>query len=109
MNTPKQQIIVMLKNFKADLRTLYGKQMTGIILYGSYARGDAQDYSDVDVLVVLEQMQSPYAEIRRMNDIGYDYLERYETVISTVPTTIDRYNNMNTPLYRNIRKEGIVI
>ena len=109
MSIQSQQIISILQYFKADLQKLYGKQMVGLILYGSYARGDIHEFSDIDVLVLLNQMQSPYVEIRRMSDISYDYMERYEMIISTIPTTTDRYKNLNTPLYRNIKKEGIKI
>jgi hypothetical protein len=59
------------------------------------------------VLVVLKTMQSPYTEIRRMSDVKYNILEKYEKVISTVPTTKERYEKMEVPLYKIIKKEGI--
>jgi len=109
MNPQLTKIMPVLQNFKADLQQLYGDQMDGLILYGSYARGDAKEESDIDVLVLLKQMQSPYTEIRKMGDINNDYLLRYEYVISPVPTTTERYKTVSIPLYRNIEKEGIVL
>jgi len=109
MNSQAQQIMPILQLFKTDLQQLYGLQMYGLILFGSYARGEAHLNSDIDVLVLLNQMQSPYAEIRKMGEIKYNFLERYEMVISTIPTSRERYENIEMPLYRNIKQEGIMI
>jgi len=39
---------------KSELQTLYGKRLAKLILYGSYARGDYHEGSDIDFLVVLK-------------------------------------------------------
>ncbi len=39
---------------KSELQTLYGKRLAKLILYGSYARGDQHEGSDIDFLVVLK-------------------------------------------------------
>ena len=83
--------------------------MVSLILYGSYSRGEARQDSDIDILVVLKSMQSPFAEIRRMSELKYSLLEKYEKVISTVPTTQERYDKIEVPLYRTIKKEGIML
>ena len=67
-----------MRNFKTDLQKLYKEQMVGLILYGSYARNEAKEFSDVDILVVLKTMKSPYEEIHKMSDINYEYLEQHE-------------------------------
>jgi predicted nucleotidyltransferase len=38
---------------KAGLAEIYGDRLAGLVLYGSQARGDAREDSDVDVAVVL--------------------------------------------------------
>ena len=42
-----------LEELKDALQNLYGEQLRGLYLYGSYARGTAHSGSDVDILVVL--------------------------------------------------------
>lgn len=42
-----------LLELKQALVQMYGERLEGIYLYGSYARGDFTQDSDVDVLVVL--------------------------------------------------------
>ncbi len=44
----------ILKEFRTGVEKLYGKKLKNIILYGSWARGDATDESDIDLLIVLE-------------------------------------------------------
>ncbi len=99
----------LLHEFKDDVQKLYGDQFVSLILFGSYSRGQEHENSDIDLLVVLKSMQSPYTEIRKMSDIKYNILDKYEIVLSTVPTTKERFDKLEVPLYRIIQKEGVVI
>jgi len=103
------QIKNLLQDFKTDLQHLYGKRLVTLLLYGSYARGQETETSDIDVLIILSDMQSPYFESRQMTDIKYKILDKYEQVISVLPTTQSRYKKMEIPLYKNIKREGIKI
>ncbi|MCW3134955.1 MAG: nucleotidyltransferase domain-containing protein [Methanophagales archaeon] len=49
----------MLEAFKKEIEKLYGKRLKKVILYGSYARGDATEDSDIDLLIVLEGKSNP--------------------------------------------------
>jgi predicted nucleotidyltransferase len=67
-----------------DLRELYGNRLKRVLLFGSWARGDAHPESDVDLLVVLDRVESPWEELRRMADI----LDRYSVDNDTVVTAL---------------------
>ena len=41
-----------------------GIRVTQVILFGSYARGDAQPDSDVDILVIAPEFDEPYDKCR---------------------------------------------
>lgn len=45
----------ILGSFVKKMRMLYGRQLHSIILYGSYARSDFNEESDVDLLLLLEK------------------------------------------------------
>ena len=47
-------IRTILKKLKNELIQIYGERLDHIILYGSRARGDARDDSDIDILIVLK-------------------------------------------------------
>ncbi|MEM1280039.1 MAG: nucleotidyltransferase domain-containing protein [Cyanobacteria bacterium P01_H01_bin.152] len=49
----------MLESVKQYLQQLYGEQLKAVILYGSQAREDAHEFSDIDLLVVLDAPINP--------------------------------------------------
>ena len=55
------------------LRARFGDRLTAMLLFGSHARGDAHEESDVDVLVLVE---------------GLTYSEWSDTIADFVDTTI---------------------
>ncbi len=96
----------LLTDFKREVRQLYQSRLADIYLFGSYARGEATEESDVDLLVVLnDETISPFKEIGVMGDMAYQMGLDYETLISVVPTTRLRFEQMGNPLYRNILRE----
>src|SRR5207247_10458370 len=67
-----------------DLRALYGKRLRKILLFGSWARGDAHPESDIDLLVVLDQATDRAVEHGRMNPILDRYCWENETVVTAL-------------------------
>ncbi len=98
---------LILDEFKTEARRLYGSRLRDIILYGSFARGDAGADSDIDVLVILEGQIIPGREIDRMMNIITDINLRYGVLLSIVPMSDEDYSRVNSPLLINIRREGI--
>lgn len=45
---------VLLGQYIEELRRIYGTHLKQIILYGSYARGDYRDDSDIDLMVLVD-------------------------------------------------------
>jgi predicted nucleotidyltransferase len=97
------------RDVAADLRELYGERLRRVILFGSWARGDAHPESDIDLLVVLRDMRSPWAELRRMNDVAWHYSYANNTVLSTHPVDEKEFEEAATPLLRRVRVEGRLI
>jgi len=97
----------ILKEFKKEVEKLYGTQLKKIILYGSWARGDATEDSDIDILLVLKGKITPGKEIDRMIDIITEINLKYNALISVYPIAEKDYLNVNSPLLMNIRREGV--
>ncbi len=97
----------ILTEFKAEIKSIYGKKLKKVILYGSWARGEATKESDIDLVVIFKDKIIPGKEIDRMNDIITDINLKYDTLISVYPVSDKDYTTINSPLLLNVRKEGI--
>jgi Uncharacterised protein family (UPF0158)/Nucleotidyltransferase domain len=69
----------------ADLRGLYGARLKNVLLFGSWARGDAHPESDIDLLVVLDSVESVWDELRRMDDVLWRHSYANDTVVTVLP------------------------
>ena len=99
----------LLPVFKQKLERLYGERLANLVLYGSFARHEETEGSDVDVLVVLKGAVSHGEEILRMGQAKTDLLLEYGELISVVPASQDDFLHRNSPLLQNIRREGILV
>src|SRR5918992_3505780 len=71
--------------FAAELRRRYGEAVLEVRLFGSFARGEADEESDVDVAVVLERVD--WATWRDVVDLATDVGLPLDLLIS--PTIFD--------------------
>ncbi|MFN3982037.1 MAG: nucleotidyltransferase domain-containing protein [Caldilinea sp.] len=106
MNDYTHRIILQLKN---SFSALYGDRLRRVIVYGSQARGDADQFSDIDVLVILRGPVQSSVEIARTGKIVADLSLQFDTVISCQFMDENRYLNRNGPFLRNIRREGVPV
>jgi predicted nucleotidyltransferase len=73
-----------MKGFEAGLRSLYGRRFRGAYVFGSYARGEQDPESDVDVMVVLDDILRYGAEVDRTSVLTSDLSLRFGVSISRV-------------------------
>jgi predicted nucleotidyltransferase len=97
----------ILKEFREEIEKLYDKRLKDIILYGSWARGEAKEESDIDLLVILKGGVMPGKEIDRMIDIITEINLKYGVLLSVFPISEEEYSTLNSPLLINVRKEGM--
>jgi len=96
-----------LKELQQTLTKIYGERLCGLYLYGSYARGDYHPDSDVDVLIVLKDEVKPTQEIDRINDRVADICLEHNILIATFPVSEEWLRQRKSPLFENVRKEGV--
>lgn len=104
-----KSILDRLNRLKFIVSEHFGSRLKYFILYGSYARGDYNKNSDIDLLVVLDDIQSEMEEIDILADLKTDILLNSDIYISTNPTSLKKLKNSNLVFYRNIRNEGVII
>ncbi len=99
----------IISDFRQELEKLYGDRLINLILYGSQARGDSTEDSDIDIMVVLKSPVSPGDEIFYMGEVKNRINLKYNQIISVLPISEEDFAYKNTPLLDNIRREGIIL
>jgi predicted nucleotidyltransferase len=87
-----------------------GDNLVLIKLYGSHARGEAREHSDVDVLVVVKKKNASVDDI--VSEIEMDVLDSHEIFISTVIFELREFNRLNrlkTNFMLNVEEDGITL
>ncbi|MGA2925930.1 MAG: UPF0158 family protein [Solirubrobacteraceae bacterium] len=92
-----------------DLRELYGERLHDVILFGSHARGDAGPDSDIDLLVVLDELASRRLEIDRMNEVIWRHSLANDAVVTELPVSRKDWAHADAPLLVSARLEGVSV
>ena len=102
----------ILQNFVAEIKGIFGKSLKKIILYGSYARGDNRENSDMDIMILTTFTEDEIRAVEnQVYDIAFDYELSDRVQISVNIKNEEHFNYWlgALPYYNNIRKEGIVL
>ena len=82
-------------------------RLRGIYLFGSYARGDADSESDVDVLVVLDDIARYGQGVDRTGGTGSELSLRYGVSISQIFVREREWLHPDSPFLLNVREEAV--
>lgn len=106
----QKSISEIVYDFSLQLKNLFKGDLSKVILYGSYARGDFQENSDVDVMILVKL---PIDEIEKVEesvfDLAFDIEMEYGVHISPVIKNEEQFEYWVDvlPFYRNVRNEGV--
>lgn len=100
----------MREELVRGLTDIFQKNISMIILYGSVARGEATDESDIDIAIIIKNEMDDQTT-RRFISWTADMDIRYERVFSVVDIKEDNMEKWERvlPFYQNVRKEGVVL
>jgi predicted nucleotidyltransferase len=101
-----------LARFARAVRDRFGSRVSEIVLFGSYARGEAHEDSDVDVLVVVDDLSA--VEEREILDIAYAVKQAMDEWVGLVPVVLStaRVAELRAGgrrLWRDIAVEGVTL
>lgn len=108
----KSELQIVLKKVERTAKQLYGEKLDKIILYGSYARGDNTEESDIDIMIILNCEAGEIKKLRSVTaEMSSDISLEQEVFLSILLRDKKHYeNNLNClPLYRNIAEEGVAV
>lgn len=82
-----------------------------IIVFGSYARGDITQNSDIDILVLVDKTKLSREDEKRIKYPIYDIEFETGKIISPIVLSRSDWESRHriTPFYKNVTKEGITL
>jgi len=100
-----QKILIDLKQY---LQKHYGDSVKDVVLFGSQARGDSREYSDYDILIILDKDYSGKDE-NKILDLCYDIDIKYNILLD-IHLLSDREietKRGKQPIFINALKSGL--
>jgi hypothetical protein len=99
----------ILAKFAAELKEKYGSRIEKVILYGSAARGELGEESDIDVLVVVDKKDRRI--VREIEALAVKTMKRINRLVSPLILDKEAYAEMvreRYPFILRVRREGVV-
>lgn len=108
----EEKIREIVTKFAEEAKIIYGATLRNVILYGSCARGDFKNDSDIDIMVLLDVAQEKISEERKkIFDISDQIDLEYDVVLAPVIQCYQFYQKYmpTSKFYQNVQKEGVEI
>ncbi len=105
-------INMVLNEFKVKVKEILGDRVKKIILYGSYARGDYNNNSDVDIMILTDLNFEEIEKYRDdISDIAFEIELKTGIMLSPIIKNAEEYSIRikYIPFYKNVNKEGVII
>lgn len=106
----KRELTDIVQKMAEIYRTVYGDDIVRVILYGSYARGDYEKDSDIDMVAIVNGDRAKLQErLKKVWDASSDLELEYGTIVSPTVIPFEEYEKYkdDIPYYRNIANEGV--
>ena len=109
MPKTRNEVLRIARELHGRLGALYGDRLKGVYLYGSYARAEAADDSDIDVAVVLKGPLHAHTEEERASDIVGDLCLRESCLLVPFFLSEEEYRRTPYAVHRSIAHEGVPV
>lgn len=102
-----EKIKELLTEFKLGLEKIYGSRLQGVYLYGSYARNEAEPDSDMDVLIILDHVDSYGKEIKATSGLVASLSLKHQICISRVFVPQNKWVSKENFFVQNASEEAV--
>jgi len=102
----------LLKEFTKEIVNIYGNHLKAVILYGSYARGDYNENSDIDIMILVELSELEIKEYRHeLSELTYEFNMQYDLDIKPIAKSMEIFMKWLDvyPFYKNVNEEGVAL
>ena len=101
------KVETILADLKFGLREIYRDRLRGVYLYGSYARGEQGPESDLDILIILDEITDYAGEIDRTGEIVSRLSLDHGISISQVFLSERKWHSSENAFVRHASAEAI--
>jgi len=108
----KQEVETIIAELCCKVALLFPQNRIEAILFGSYARGDADLGSDIDVLLLVDASRQDILDQNwQIGSVAAELLLDHGVMVSPIVENREYFNkNIHLfPFYRNIEREGVKI
>lgn len=108
----RQEVTMIVAELCSRIALLFPQDKIEAILFGSYARGDADSGSDIDVLLLVDASRQDISDRNwQVGDLAAELLLDHGIVVSPLVENREYFNrNLQlSPFYRSIEREGVRI
>jgi predicted nucleotidyltransferase len=102
----------MLLLFAQKARKIMGDDLKKLLVYGSYARGDYDENSDIDIMILTSLPENKIEQAEdALYDVAFDFMMEYGVQISVIVKNEEHFNYWlgALPFYDNVKCEGVEI
>lgn len=102
----------LLFQYLSDIQKIYGSHLKNVILYGSYARGDYTENSDIDIMILVDLPNAELdAYLDSLSELGFQYNVAHDIWIMPIVKNIAHFQQWvsSYPFYRNVQNEGVTL
>jgi len=107
-----KKVLNTLSKVKKSVKAVFGDKLKKIILYGSYARNEQDNESDLDIMLLVDlSMEELNKYAKLLTKVTLKLEMESECLISIMETSYENYNKYLDvlPFYMNIDNEGIQV
>lgn len=108
----KNQLDQIARQITKSYRSAYGDSIVAIYLYGSYAREEYDEESDIDITAIVRGNRLDLQDkLKQVWNVSADIGLENDVIVSPSVIPYDEYEEykQTLPYYMNIQKEGIQI
>jgi len=106
-----QLVIERVKTqYVSIVKEIYGDSLRQVILYGSYARGDYNNDSDIDIMILVDEEDEKINAYRmQLSDKTFDFNFENDIQVMPIVKNINHFQKWLRayPFYFNVKKEGV--
>ena len=104
-----QELQGILEECVQRLEDHYGDDLAGVVLYGSVARGEEEEESDIDLLVLLTSDFDRWQEIQAIGDVLFPVQMKCDRYISAKPFAEADFREGRLAFLRRAKTEGVTL